>query len=168
MAYLDQLKRIERFLRRIDRAPARDCQPAELLDEYTDNLFAFFQNAWHLKDWIKHDSTLAAHRINQKAKTGKGKKRSPAIELEVNNRSKWRHIWLCGEIANATKHLVRKEAALLGHYEIDVTDGEESAVLHSINYVVKSRSQSIPALTVAKEAILEWKKLLSQFGLPVA
>ncbi len=164
MAYLNQLKRIERFLCRIDRAPATDRPPAELLDEYTDDLLAFFENAWHLKDWIKHDSALAAHRINERVEAGNKKN----IEHEVHNRTKWRHIWLCGEIANATKHLVRKEAELVGHYAIDVTDTEESAVLHSINYVVISGSTTIPALTVAKEAISEWKQLLTGYDLPVA
>ena len=47
----DQLARVERYLKRIENQD-RD------RTEYEDDLWSFFQNCWHLKDWIKNDGTI--------------------------------------------------------------------------------------------------------------
>jgi hypothetical protein len=48
--YRDQLDRTRRFLERILAARA-----AGYVVDYQDDVWAFFQNCWHLKDWVKHD-----------------------------------------------------------------------------------------------------------------
>src|SRR5258708_1539825 len=47
----EQLERVVRFLARLQNhdRPKHD---------YEDDLWAFFQNCWHLKDWIKNDPAL--------------------------------------------------------------------------------------------------------------
>ena len=49
--YHEQFERVGRFLHRIRRDDRESV-------EYLDDLWAFFQNAWHLKDWIMNDSSL--------------------------------------------------------------------------------------------------------------
>ena len=46
--YMDQLNRVRRMLDRINR---QDREPIE----YGDDIWSFFQNCWHLKDWVKND-----------------------------------------------------------------------------------------------------------------
>jgi hypothetical protein len=51
--YRDQLDRMRRFLARIlDRERVPD------IAAYQDDVWSFFQNCWHLKDWVKHDPLL--------------------------------------------------------------------------------------------------------------
>jgi len=65
MTYHEQLARVRRFLARVENLSVNPKfeLPPEKQTEYEDMLYAFFQNCWHLKDWIKHDaaapSTLA-------------------------------------------------------------------------------------------------------------
>jgi hypothetical protein len=47
-AWQSQYDRLLRSLRKVERA---DEDPTVQLDD----LFSFFQNCWHLKDWIKND-----------------------------------------------------------------------------------------------------------------
>ena len=67
MAYIEQIRRIERFLQRID-PPSKD-HGSQV--EYEDNLWSFFQNAWHLKDWIKNDPLIKTIDIEKIIKKGR-------------------------------------------------------------------------------------------------
>jgi len=51
MSYLEQFRRVKRFLKRIGNQD-RDAT------KYDDDLWGFFQNCWHLKDWIKNDPQI--------------------------------------------------------------------------------------------------------------
>jgi hypothetical protein len=48
--YQEQLSRAKRFLDRMEKLPADQT-------EYEDMFWAFFQNCWHVRDWIKNDSS---------------------------------------------------------------------------------------------------------------
>ena len=52
--YQEQLKRVERWLSRIRHSSKHD------RNQYEDFLWAFFQNCWHLKDWIMNDTNSSA------------------------------------------------------------------------------------------------------------
>lgn len=57
--------------------------------DWEDNLWSFFQNCWHLKDWIKNDSTLSQSIRNQ-------------IENETKN---YKNLMTIADLANRSKHL---------------------------------------------------------------
>ena len=57
-------------------------------DYYQDEVYAFFQNCYHLKDWLKNDPAT------QQTATG--------IEQFVPASP---NLSLCGDLANGTKHL---------------------------------------------------------------
>ena len=48
IGYRDQLDRARRFLDRIEQLAANDV-------EFQDMVWAFFQNGWHIKDWVRND-----------------------------------------------------------------------------------------------------------------
>ncbi|MEO7665529.1 MAG: hypothetical protein ABIU97_00670 [Dehalococcoidia bacterium] len=90
--YLEQYNRVQ-------RAQARVLALAEALGktggtpqdhlEYEDAVIAFFQNAWHLKDWIKNDPSVA-----EPIKSSVLSRFEAAVALAV-----------CADVANGTKHL---------------------------------------------------------------
>jgi hypothetical protein len=52
MSYVSQLKRISRWQERINSThPMSDL-------EYQDYAWAFFENCWHMKDWVSNDGAL--------------------------------------------------------------------------------------------------------------
>ena len=80
-AYMEQLNRVRRMLERINRNQNRSA------DDYGDDVWSFFQNCWHLKDWIKNDPHIPIHgSIEDLVKT------SPPLMI-------------CADLANGTKHL---------------------------------------------------------------
>ena len=115
------MARVERWLKRIE---ATDRERTE----YEDFLWAFFQNCWHLKDWIKNDGKLPA------TITG-------CVESDIRN---YDSLKMCGDICNKSKHfeLNRKPAigaTARGDIGVQVSDslqGSETAATSSINYKI--------------------------------
>jgi len=144
MMYLEQLNRARRFLRRIEKFDRSQV-------DYEDDLWAFFQNCWHVKDWIKNDQKLSQD-IRK------------AVEKDVAQRD---GIMNCADLANRTKHLslARGPRRNANHVGTDVTviPGEETRLRYRISSdTVKNRD----ALEIAREALNEWEELLRQYGLP--
>jgi hypothetical protein len=79
--YQAQLARVERFLNRISTPNANR-------DEYEDFFWAFFQNCWHLRDWIKHDSSIST---TKRQSIARAVARSSILKV-------------CGCTANRSKH----------------------------------------------------------------
>ena len=80
---LKQWERVKRALLRIENNKKRQ------MDEYEDDVWNFFQNCWHLKDWIKNDVAIdSAHR--------------ESVECDVN---KVDELVICADLCNRSKHL---------------------------------------------------------------
>lgn len=85
--YLEQFERVKRWYERfklIDSGRPYDIS----LEHYRDEVYAFFQNCHHLKDWIRNDSTVgaAAWKVEE--------------FIDKNEELK-----LCADICNRKKHL---------------------------------------------------------------
>lgn len=65
-------------------------------EEYLDFLYAFFQNCWHLKDWIRHDRTAPQSLKDAANRIRKRQEQITSIDLAV-------------DLANRTKHLELKQ-----------------------------------------------------------
>jgi hypothetical protein len=118
----------------------------------------FFQNCWHLKDWIKNDDTIPA---NVRA----------AIAREAE---KIESLQFCADLANISKHfkLTRERVgARLWHIRfiatIDADTGEVTSEA-PIGYTVASKVGSpTPSDIVgfARRAVQDWTTLLLKHGL---
>ena len=141
LGYMDQLNRIRRLLDRINRQH-RD--PIE----YEDDIWSFFQNCWHLKDWVKNDPSVPLH-VRQSI--------GPLARASLSLR-------ICGDLANATKHLKPRGGAKPSHWNIAIVPGESSKVEYLIN--TGSRTQQ-DGLDHARKCLLEWERILAAQGLKV-
>lgn len=86
--YQEQFDRVKRWyerFRKIDQGISHE----KSSEEYTDNVYAFFQNCYYLKDWIKNDIT-----INQNVRD--------QVENFIRQNA---CLSLCADICNGLKHL---------------------------------------------------------------
>jgi hypothetical protein len=121
--------------------------------EYDDNLWAFFQACWHLKDWIKNDDTVDA--------PVRG-----SIEAAV---IPYRSIMVSADLANATKHLKLKSErnrtganVISRSVNVNLGDLPQSSSSHQIEL---GDGTILVAQEVAKRAVEEWTEILKKNGL---
>jgi len=140
--YMDQLNRVRRML---DRINLQERSPIE----YGDDIWSFFQNRWHLKDWMKNDPSVPAHVRG-------------SIETLVADSPP---LMICADLANATKHLRLRNprvGAKHSHWNIAITPGESSKVEYLIDI---GRGTQQDGLALARKCLLEWERILAAQGL---
>jgi hypothetical protein len=130
-------------------------------DEARDALIHFFQDRWHLADWIANDPAI---------RIGRG-----AIDAHVNNSQA---LMLCADLANGTKHFgldpgrrprtgdaataVTRQDVAVRPATIGSPDPPQPA-LHA--WRVSSGGQEYDALTLAGDVVREWNQWLQAAGL---
>ena len=57
LRYIEQLKSTRRWYKKLELIYHDELESADVLEK-KDIIFAFFQNCYHLKDWIKNDPSL--------------------------------------------------------------------------------------------------------------
>jgi hypothetical protein len=141
----EQLRRTKRWLSRCKETgrPQHD---------HLDFLYAFFQNCWHLKDWVRSENE--------------------AVHSEVVSGDGWKAIKACGPLANATKHLKLDrtqvsdaEFSRTNEVVLVVNDGAASEAIVSWKYYVDLNGERIVAIELAEEAVREWSSLLRKHEL---
>ncbi len=154
-SYKSQYKRVMRWyslIKEIHEGRAHD------RDEkyYEDTYYAFFQNCYHLKDWIKNDSAIQS-KVNPKSL------RNHPVEGYVNSNEL---LQLCGDICNATKHLIldwkpkHPQSQILMQRlgkNIKLELGGTEPPIISIDYVIQLKGASKNAFEVATDCIELWK-----------
>jgi len=152
IGYRSQLDRTRRFLDRVQSVdPRRDV-------DYQDDVWAFFQNCWHIKDWLKHDYRVP--------------KRTRDLVIAAAHAS--RVLQVCRDMANGTKHrkLTRRDKtrppprARAMHMWTNTTivpggPTTMDCLLKFPHRRVRFRS----ARAVAVECVDEWVKILGAEGL---
>lgn len=144
-AHTEQLRRVKRYLTRIENQN-RDST------DYDDDLWSFFQNCWHLKDWVKHDPDVS-------------KSLNETIEEIVE---KYPHIMVCADLANRTKHL-----RLNLKPRVDAQFKQRNVTIHVGNPTTSESEHIITlrdgtqmvALAVAQKAVEEWQEIFATHGL---
>ncbi len=88
MAYKEQYDRMRRWYEKFSSLTSGRLHdiPSE---NYIDDVYAFFLNAYHLKDWIKNDNGIP-------------KNVQDLVENYINGKA---HLSLCADICNSLKHL---------------------------------------------------------------
>lgn len=155
-SYLEQFARVHRFLKRIENQD-RDS------NEYDDDLWSFFQNCWHLKDWIKYDDSVSSNIQN-------------SIEKDALN---YLSLRICSDLCNRSKHLklIRKiqEDAKITSRSTTVNvptlsmNNENNAKLKCTStcehiITLQDGSKHV-ALEVASQAVADWENLLKKRNL---
>ena len=128
----------ERFAR-LDEGYKHD-RPSE---NSVDDIYAFFQNCYHLKDWIKNDHTLP-DRIRD------------SVEPFINAT---RSLCLCADLCNSLKHLSldrpersgKKPAFGRKAFSYSVVQGSLS-----IRYEIKTDTGPEDAFSLAGECVSDW------------
>jgi hypothetical protein len=146
MRYIEQLKRVKRFYGRI-------CKMNRAQVDYEDDLWSFFQQCWHLKDWIKNDATV------QKAVRD-------SIESELQT---CEAIMRVADLANRSKHLElnrpsRRDAKHSGT-DVSICIGGPTTSEY-VYRISDGHGPEISAVLLAQNAIQEWETLLKGWGVP--
>lgn len=141
--YRPQLDRTRRWLQRITSQQMSDvdCQ---------DFFFTFFQNCWHVTDWLRNDDLVDEARIKRVLDSAEA---SPTLRI-------------CADLANGTKHFkisrnVRQGARPL-HVNTTIIPGVSTVVDCIID---DGQGHSLSGLQFAINCIAEWETLLSAEGL---
>ncbi len=113
---------------------------------YDDDVYAFFQNCYHLKDWIKNDPDCEA-RSN--------------VEHFINQN---RNLSICADLCNALKHLSltssrSRENPNFGGNHTNLFLGEENPTI-SVKYNISTTFGDIDAFELAEKCILAWEKYI--------
>ncbi len=146
MAYLLQWKRTLRWLSRIEQQSLRDEW------EYDDFVWAFFQNCWHLRDWIKNDSAI---REELRSKLTEEIRKHPSLKI-------------CSDIANGAKHFALDRpkdgaGARPSHKTLAVVAGQPNQTKLTI-YIMRGNGERLDALSLAYEAMDAWRSILKKYG----
>jgi hypothetical protein len=124
-------------------------------DFYQDEVYAFFQNSYHLKDWLKNDPDTA--RLVK-----------PSIEDWVKATPT---ISLCADLANGSKHLKLTRSKTgdfetgIGHRDFELDTGGTDVPIIRVKYHAESGGRTYDAFELATACIAEWKEYLEQNGL---
>lgn len=148
-AYREQHERLTRWHSRfaaLDQGRVHDVSS----DHYLDDIYAFFLNCYHLKDWIRQDMTVPAS-VRQQVE--------PFID---SNRA----LRLCADICNALKHLRLTrprsgESPSFGtkRFEVALGPGQETTI--SLKYQVDTTGGPIDAFALATECVQAWTTFMT-------
>ncbi len=156
MGYQDQLERTRRWLKRLENASSHSSNdinnpmPPEKHEEYEDYLYSFFQNCWHVKDWILAD-TGAPQRLQEAVR-------------RVNEQGKILPLMLCSGVANGSKHLRqgrdrKRHAKTVGEILIEIDPESNSETTYAYK-VIDDDGNSYNAIEVARKALKEWETII--------
>jgi hypothetical protein len=143
--YRDQLDRARRYLARVEAVGSRRDV------DFQDDVWGFFQNCWHLKDWLLND-LLISDATKQK------------IEKAVHAAECMK---ICHDLTNGTKHYVLTDpivGARHSHTNVRITPERQSDMDCIIELPDGSR---ISARDVAKKCMTEWERILKEYNLPI-
>ena len=146
----------DRMVRWYDRFETIDQgRPHEVhSDNYVDEIYAFFLNCYHVKDWIRNDSSLPAAVRD-------------SVEGHVNSEGSLR---LSADVCNGLKHvhLNRKrsgERPKFGRKLFKVGLGVGVPTTISLKYEITTDSGPIDAFELATECVDCWKRFVTAHGL---
>lgn len=150
--YREQYDRMKRWYDRfvaLDQGRSHD-MPS---DNYLDEIYAFFMNCYHLKDWIKHDGTLAP--TVQRA-----------VEPYINSS---RPLKLCADICNSLKHLSlissrSGENPAFGKKQFGLALGTRPTTIN-LKSEIDTTNGAIDAFQLATECVDAWDTFLAANGL---
>jgi len=152
--YQEQYERMQRSYDRFREIRSADKVPSD----YEDDIYAFFMHCYHLKDWVKNDTSV--------------KTRMPNIGSDVEqfiNQSD--AISLCAELCNSLKRLELNRSdrsdppRVFGRrqYHSQLNLGLRSTI--RLEWLIERNNKpGIDAFELATECIAEWDKFLKRLS----
>lgn len=151
-SWLQQWERVLRWYDRIEQTGSGREHTMES-DYYQDELYAFFQNCWHLKDWLKNDPASEMSR--------------DTVETFANGPAP---LGWCADLANGSKHLTLTKHRIdpttaIGGRHFHLSLGNTGPTKIAVRYDVVGGADKRDALTLATECLAEWRQFLSDHHL---
>ncbi len=151
-AYVFQLATAYRFFDRFQAARTLKLETEiNKINDFFDFLEASFQSCWHVKDWIRNDSSID----------------------EATRDSIWQEVQrtevllIVADLANGTKHLVRDpklERVGAGTDTIDVKRNPDGTSTLTMNIALRD-GRRFTDFEVVDNAMKAWQSLLKRHGL---
>lgn len=121
-------------------------------EHYQDEAYAFFQNCYHLKDWLKNDPASAA-----------------AVTDVEQMISTSRALSICADLANGSKHLTLTTPRVdpntkIGKRQFALTLGGGKPQI-SARYEVEAGPHRQDAFDLAADCVRDWEGYLRSKGL---
>ena len=118
-------------------------------EHYEDEVYAFFMNCYHLKDWIRNDPAAAVSVINR-------------VEGYINNNPE---LSLCADISNGLKHfqLDRErsgESPEFGKKKAKLDMGKGPITI-ALKYEITTNTGIIDAFDLATKCMKAWEIFLN-------
>ena len=151
--YQEQFARMKRWyerIKKIDQGEPHDLSYINLSpDYYYNEVYAFFQNCYHLKDWIKNDDTVKLP------------------EKNVDNFIKQNECMsLCADICIGIKHLEQKSSTWSGQVpkfkgrEFSLSLGGEPEPIIKVKFSIETKTGTIDAFELASECVRKWGEFI--------
>lgn len=150
--YIEQLERTKRYLKRFSDINTGIIH-TQASPNYDDDVYAFFQNCYHLKDWIKNDPYCS--------KWGKVEK-----FIDSNN-----DLRTCADLCNGLKHLkLTKQRRPTENPQfsgrqisLNIREGgsDSSEVGIAISYMIETASGDIDAFDLARKCVSAWENYIA-------
>jgi hypothetical protein len=150
----EQFERMKRWyerIKKIDQGRQHDLSFINLSPGYFhDEVYAFFQNCYHLKDWIKNDETV---RLPEKD-----------VEDFINQNE---CMCLCADICNGTKHLKLKDERRRSDqypdfggrkFSLSLEGGPEPII--GVKFSIETKKGTIDTFELASECVRKWEEFI--------
>ena len=147
--YVEQLERTKRYLKKIFDLNA-GIPHTQASPNYDDDVHAFFQNCYHLKDWIKNDPYCS---------------KWSDVEKFINTNT---DLQICADLCNGLKHLIltkpprsTENPQFSGkHYSLKIGEslgGGASEMGIAISYEIATASGNINAFDLGTRCVSAWE-----------
>ena len=153
--YVEQYERMQRSYDRFRESKTRLAD--KVSSDHEDDVYAFFMHCYHLKDWVKNDTSV--------------KTQMPNIDTDVEqfiNESE--ALSLCAALCNSLRRLELNRSHSSGprifgrsryHYQLNI--GSRSSI--RLEWLVERNNKApVDALELATECIAEWGKFLKRLS----
>ena len=153
--YQEQIARTKRYYNKLKRI-SDGSQDVLISKETEDNIYAFFQNCYHIKDYLKNDSAYRKHTNQQ-------------IENYINSTFE---LSLCADICNGLKHLSLRttrsgSAPKIGGKKITLTvnqpvtgDATETTITSKLEIKIQHAGDEYDAFDIATKAVEKWDNFI--------
>lgn len=151
--YIEQFERVQRWLNRLEPVAKGEVE-LESTDTCRDDLFAFFMNCYHLKDWIKNDPTVP----NLKAHVERFINETPALSI-------------CADLCNGLKHLTLSSPRSDSDPKVRPETYRRLELGTDIKrigtgFLVSTSTEPYDAFELAQSCVMYWELFLAKHGEP--
>lgn len=149
--YVEQLERTKRYLKRFSDINT-GIPHSQTSQNYDDDVYAFFQNCYHLKDWIKNDPSCS---------------KWSSVETFINSNC---DLQICADLCNGLKHLQLTKPRSTqspqfsgGNISLNISEGLSgpTEIGITISYRITTASGDIDAFDLARNCVSTWESFVA-------